>query len=277
MFTNAGMIGSRSRPPGKASRLASRSRPGRAAATLDGTPFEARARWGSSITSRASSTGVCARCHLAQQNDAGDGNAHAAGCAACHFPFAERADLSRPRPHDPCRARTAPRTRCRACRRWRLAPAATSAADASRSPTRVCAMEQRPGPHSGRGPGPTHGADTRSFTHIAPDVHFLAGMECIDCHTSREVMGDGYAAPDMRGQLEIRCENCHGDGERWPSLPHPCSARTSCRCASRASTAGASAPGDAHGAHERRGAPTPTCSCRTTSRPWSCKRSGQAC
>jgi hypothetical protein len=28
-------------------------------------------------------------------------------------------------------------------------------------------------------------------THVAADVHFLAGMECIDCHTAREVMGEG--------------------------------------------------------------------------------------
>ena len=67
-------------------------------------------------------------------------------------------------------------------------------------------------------PGPLPASDERNYTHIAADVHFAAGMECIDCHTSREVMGDGYATPDMRGQLEIRCEDCHGDGEpRRPS------------------------------------------------------------
>jgi hypothetical protein len=65
-------------------------------------------------------------------------------------------------------------------------------------------------------PGPVPGSDDRSFTHIAPDVHYSAGMECIDCHTSREVMGDGYAGAGMAGQLEIRCEDCHGDGEHRP-------------------------------------------------------------
>ena len=73
-------------------------------------------------------------------------------------------------------------------------------------------------PTQGGGPGPMRASDDRNFTHIAADVHFLAGMECIDCHTSREIMGEGYAAPDMRGQLEIRCEDCHGDGERSPSF-----------------------------------------------------------
>jgi hypothetical protein len=73
-------------------------------------------------------------------------------------------------------------------------------------------------PTKGGGPGPIRASDDRNFTHVAADVHFLAGMECIDCHTSREIMGEGYAAPDMRGQLEIRCEDCHGDGERSPSF-----------------------------------------------------------
>jgi hypothetical protein len=73
-------------------------------------------------------------------------------------------------------------------------------------------------PTRGGGPGPVHASDDRNFTHIAADVHFAAGMECIDCHTGREIMGEGYAAPDMRGQLEIRCEDCHGDGERRPAL-----------------------------------------------------------
>jgi hypothetical protein len=31
-------------------------------------------------------------------------------------------------------------------------------------------------------------------------------------------MGEGYAAPDMRGQLEIRCEDCHGDGGHSPAF-----------------------------------------------------------
>jgi hypothetical protein len=65
-------------------------------------------------------------------------------------------------------------------------------------------------------PGPLPASDERSFSHTAPDVHFLAGMECIDCHTSREIMGEGYASPDMAGQLEVRCEDCHGDATHPP-------------------------------------------------------------
>lgn len=50
----------------------------------------------------------------------------------------------------------------------------------------------------------------RNLTHITGDVHFAAGMECIDCHTSRDVMGDGYAYQNMYLQTEVACEDCHG-------------------------------------------------------------------
>jgi hypothetical protein len=45
-----------------------------------------------------------------------------------------------------------------------------------------------------------------------PDVHFSRGMKCMDCHTAREIHGDGiphktYMEP---GFFDTRCENCHG-------------------------------------------------------------------
>ena len=44
-----------------------------------------------------------------------------------------------------------------------------------------------------------------------PDVHFAKGMKCMDCHTTREIHGDGtevatYAQP---GFFDVRCEKCH--------------------------------------------------------------------
>lgn len=43
------------------------------------------------------------------------------------------------------------------------------------------------------------------------DVHFATGMECLDCHTSREIHGDGTAYKSLfeKGAIETRCENCH--------------------------------------------------------------------
>jgi hypothetical protein len=44
-----------------------------------------------------------------------------------------------------------------------------------------------------------------------PDIHFRNGMKCMDCHSSREIHGDGiehmtYMEP---GFFDTRCENCH--------------------------------------------------------------------
>ncbi len=44
-----------------------------------------------------------------------------------------------------------------------------------------------------------------------PDVHFTKGMKCMDCHTTREIHGDGTAAESylQAGFFDVRCEGCH--------------------------------------------------------------------
>lgn len=36
-------------------------------------------------------------------------------------------------------------------------------------------------------------------------------MKCMDCHTSREIHGDGvmYNSAAYEGALDVKCENCH--------------------------------------------------------------------
>ncbi len=160
----------------------------------------------------------CARCHVARQNEALDGSGHPAGCAACHFPYGEHAaytgadrTMRGKAPHSETHALQAlpPMSACARChqRSGRIALSYQGLNDGNNALVPTV-----------RGlPGPLSGSDGRSFTHIAPDVHFTAGMECIDCHTSREIMGDGYAAGNMQGQLEIGCEDCHGDGVSPPA------------------------------------------------------------
>ena len=45
------------------------------------------------------------------------------------------------------------------------------------------------------------------------DVHLAKGMQCLDCHTSREMHGDGqeYQSQKKPGALDARCEKCHED------------------------------------------------------------------
>lgn len=159
----------------------------------------------------------CSRCHLGMADDDPAEPRHPAGCAACHFPYAEGAAYRggdktvRGRgPHGATHALQGlpPMEACARChdRSGRTALTYQGLMDGNNAlvPTR-------------RGlAGPVNGSEERSFTHIAADVHFEAGMECIDCHTSRETMGDGYAHAGMEGQLEIRCEDCHGGAKRPP-------------------------------------------------------------
>ena len=55
-----------------------------------------------------------------------------------------------------------------------------------------------------------------------PDVHYEAGMACIDCHNSYDVHGGDVNNPDsadiysrMEQAVAIQCESCHGDSNSY--------------------------------------------------------------
>ncbi len=61
-----------------------------------------------------------------------------------------------------------------------------------------------------------HALESRKFAREHPgdpaaDVHFARGMKCMDCHSVREIHGDGTAYVSMQapGAMDARCENCH--------------------------------------------------------------------
>lgn len=51
--------------------------------------------------------------------------------------------------------------------------------------------------------------DGRVFIKQVPDIHFEKGMDCIDCHISLELMGDGNLYEHKEQQIKIGCEDCH--------------------------------------------------------------------
>jgi mono/diheme cytochrome c family protein len=119
----------------------------------------------------------CARCHLWGEGKASYGERRSSGCSACH--------LLNDREHrtageDP----TVPRNLPGHPLRHEIALAI---------------------PESQCNHCHTRGAQTEHS-----DVHQKAGLECVDCHTSIDVHGDGNLYPSIRHQLEIRCEDCHG-------------------------------------------------------------------
>ena len=51
--------------------------------------------------------------------------------------------------------------------------------------------------------------DGRIFEKAPSDVHHQAGMQCIDCHSSQEIMGDGNVYKHAAEAVKIQCSDCH--------------------------------------------------------------------
>ncbi len=51
---------------------------------------------------------------------------------------------------------------------------------------------------------------TNSYDETPPDIHYQAGMHCVDCHVGRDVHGDGRIYSSSKQQVTLRCEDCHG-------------------------------------------------------------------
>lgn len=153
----------------------------------------------------------CSRCHIGGEVGDSSGSSHAGGCAACHFPVNDDATYTgsdrEMRARNPYSAShrlepLPPNQVCARChnRSGRIALSYQGLYDGNNGhvPTR----------NGQSGPVPLSG--NRNAVHIAPDIHAAAGMECIDCHTSRDIMGDGYSYQNLYRQVEIACEDCHG-------------------------------------------------------------------
>jgi hypothetical protein len=55
--------------------------------------------------------------------------------------------------------------------------------------------------------------DGRVFVRTRQDIHHEKGMECIDCHTSHEIMGDGNYYLHEEEQTKVTCTDCHFSGK----------------------------------------------------------------
>ena len=161
----------------------------------------------------------CSQCHLGREANQKYSASHSSGCAACHFPYNDTATYAGgdptvkgkgPHSADHTLAALPGNDVCFRChnRSGRIALSYQGLYDGNNAmvPTR----DGRPGPQMISG--------GRNVTHISADVHFAGGLDCIDCHTSRDVMGDGYAYENMYRQTEVDCEDCHGSGLEAPGF-----------------------------------------------------------
>ncbi|MFZ5718337.1 MAG: hypothetical protein ACOY5Y_02605 [Pseudomonadota bacterium] len=50
------------------------------------------------------------------------------------------------------------------------------------------------------------------------DIHAEKGMQCADCHFSQDSHGSGLIYGEVANAVEIRCKDCHGTSQAYPTL-----------------------------------------------------------
>lgn len=155
---------------------------------------------------------LCGSCHLgARKSAVGDAGffSRGGGCTACHLapPYAF-GKATKGRVHPDVSAAVSAK-RCTGChaRSGRISLSYEGVVELEPGDPRVTSKLP----------------DGRPTGALSPDVHRKAGMTCIDCHTERELMGDGKPHQHAHEALEIRCDDCHAPGPRPP--PDPDAAR----------------------------------------------------
>lgn len=164
----------------------------------------------------------CARCHVWGEGRNERGDLRASGCASCHVLYGNdgKYEGSDPniknngtRPH-PLRHRITnaiPAAQCTHCH-----------TRGRRIGTTFVGMFEYDYVNDGHAPPfdeqakPQETLFTKEYLHVRKDVHFERGMECVDCHTSIDVHGDGNIYPATVYQVEITCYDCHGTPEKYP-------------------------------------------------------------
>lgn len=137
----------------------------------------------------------CGRCHLWNPGRRVEGEFRSDGCSACHVLY-DRDGLYKG--HDP----TIPRN---------IGGHPVKHNITAKIPSSQCARCHMAIYKHGRLP-----AGTKSKTGMGPEVHLDKGMECIDCHTSIDLHGDGNIYTSLQYQVEIRCSDCHGTADKYP-------------------------------------------------------------
>ncbi|OGG98852.1 MAG: hypothetical protein A2600_13005 [Candidatus Lambdaproteobacteria bacterium RIFOXYD1_FULL_56_27] len=142
---------------------------------------------------------LCVSCHLGQGllNPEDPVSRRGGGCLACHL------GTVRQKGHFPLDKKIGS-DRCFGCHSRSGRVSLTYAGFAELSPNRKKTE-----------PGEQRLTDGRPVRLMPADRHFTAGLECIDCHTGRGLMGGPVAARHQGEQREITCLDCH-DGEARP-------------------------------------------------------------
>ncbi len=164
----------------------------------------------------------CGRCHVWGEGRGKRGDRRAAGCAACHVIYSNDGDYQGDDPtiktlkdrFHPIRhsiTTAIPSTQCTHChtRGKRIGTTFTGMFEYD------YVKDGKAPPYNDKGQ-PQTPLFTKEYMHVRADVHFQRGMQCIDCHTSIDVHGDGNIYPVTWFQVEISCYDCHGTPGAYP-------------------------------------------------------------
>ncbi len=163
----------------------------------------------------------CLRCHLWTKGKETYGDYRASGCAACHMIYEDdglyrggdqTVDHTRPsRPRMHRLTRKIPSFQCVHCHN-RGGRTGVSFLGMMESAGYGSPWSAKPGVKAGQ---KIHG---KYYDYLLPDIHHERGLVCIDCHTERELHGDGNIYSKKEEAVEIECVSCHGTTEESASL-----------------------------------------------------------
>ncbi len=153
---------------------------------------------------------TCFQCHL--DSPPPPGIFRGQGCAACHMPYAKNGLYSG---NDQTIDKT--QTGHAAKHKFEALP-----------PNSTCITCHRAFANEKRLPTTNHSGSEKNVhfeNNLFPglglplqDLHFEKGMDCIDCHTSNDIMGDGNIYSKQHEAVEIRCQTCHGTYNTFPEV-----------------------------------------------------------
>jgi len=151
---------------------------------------------------------LCASCHTGQSKKVHQLDAmrdRGGGCLACHI-------NSYPQDSHPSLTTQVSDARCFGChsRSGRISLSYAGLAEVDESASAGSGASLRL-------------PDGRQVERKPADVHYLAGMGCIDCHTRVGLMGDAANARHQSQAVDIACADCHDNNSRpiglleWPA------------------------------------------------------------
>lgn len=172
----------------------------------------------------------CQRCHTGSKGRQKRGDYRGIGCSSCHIPYSndgyyEGNDPTLPKNkhgyllvHEIQSSRNAvvnvngmsytgvPVETCTTChnRGKRIGVSYEGLMETNYNPTYADDGSAQPKLH------------TKHYLHLKSDVHMRKGMLCQDCHTTRDIHGDGFLSGATLAPVEIECQDCHGTTKKYP-------------------------------------------------------------